>query len=140
MQYTQTKISSKINQFSPHPVLLLVALVEGVLGLASDHIHFGAHGVRIAGIAGVFPLPPWLAVGGWLVLDQTVLDQTVSRRLENVQRESLDAALEKATLLFAVFGKTGLLLEKQSLKTQMICDRNLHILHIFGNTLCCFVE
>ena len=102
--------------------------------------NLGAHGVRIAGIAGIFPLPPWLAVGGWLVLDQTVLDQTVSRRLKNVKRESLDAALEKATLLFAVFGKTGLLLEKQSLKTQMICYRNLHILYTFGNTLCCFVD
>ena len=79
--------------------------------------NLGAHGVRIAGIAGILPLPPWLAVGGWLVLDQTVLDQTVSRRLKNVKRESLDAALEKATLLFAVFGKTGLLLEKQSFKT-----------------------
>ena len=121
-------------------MLLLVALVEGVKGVAIDNVHLSAHGVRIAGKAGVFPLPPWLAVGGWLVLDQAILDQTVPRRLKNVQRPSLDAALEKATLLFAVFGKTGLLLEKQSLKTQIICDRNLHILHTFGNTLCCFVD
>ena len=98
-------------RFSTHPVLLLVALVEGVLGVASEHVSLGAHGVRIAGKAGIFPPPPWLAVGGWLVLDQTVLDQTVSRRLENVQRESLDAALEKATFLFTVFGKLGLFLE-----------------------------
>ena len=118
-------------------MLLLVALVEGVLGVASVHLHLGAHGIRVASQAGIFPLQPWFAVGGWLVLDQTVLDQTVSRCLENVQRKSLDAALEKATLLFAVFGKTGLLLEKQSLKTQTICDMNLHILHTFGNTLCC---
>ena len=86
MQYTQTKISSKINQFSPHPVLLLVALVESVLGVASVHIHLGAHGVRVASQAGIFPLQPWFAVGGWLVLDQTVLDQTVPRLLKNVQR------------------------------------------------------
>ena len=112
-------------------MLLLVALVEGVLGVASVHIHLGAHGVRVASQAGIFPLQPWLAVGGWLVLDQTVLDQSIPRRLENVQHERLDAALEKATLLFAVFGKTGLLLEKQSLKTQIICDRNLHILNTF---------
>ena len=121
-------------------MLLLVALVEGVLGLASEDVQLGAHGVRVAGRAGVFPLPPRLAPGGRLVLDQTFLDQTVSRRLKDVQCERLDAALEKATLLFAVFGKTGLLLEKQSLKTQIICDRNLHILHTFGNTLCCFVD
>ena len=122
-------------------MLLLVALVEGVNGAAiAGPVRLSAHGVRIAGKAGVFPLPPWLAVGGWLVLDQVIRDQTVPRRLKNVQRESLDAALEKATLLFAVFGKTGLLLEKQSLKTQIICDRNLHILHTFGNTLCCFVD
>ena len=121
-------------------MLLLVALVEGVLGVASEHVYLGAHGVRIAGKAGIFPPPPWLAVGGWLILDQTVLDQSIPRHLKNVQRERLDAALEKATLLFAVFGKTGLLLEKQSLKTQIICDRNLHILHTFGNTLCCFVD
>ena len=111
-----------------------------MLGLASNDVYLGAHGVRVADQAGVFPLPPRLAPGGRLVLDQTVLDQTVPRRLKDVQRESLDAALEKATPLFAIFGKTVLLLEKQSLKTQMICDRNLHILHIFGNTLCCFVE
>ena len=121
-------------------MLLLVALVEGVNGAAIEPVRLSAHGVRIAGKAGVFPLPPWLAVGGWLVLDQAILDQTVPGRLKNVQRESLDAALEKATPLFAIFGKTVLLLEKQSLKTQIICDRNLHILRTFGNTLYCFVD
>ena len=121
-------------------MLLLVALIEGVLGLAGEDVHLGAHGVRVAGQAGVFPLPARLAPGGRLGLDQTFLDQTVSRRLKDVQRESLDATLEKSTFLCTFFGKTGLLLEKQSLKTQIICDRNLHILHTFGNTLFCFVE
>ena len=95
-------------------MFLLVALDEGVLRLASEDVHLGAHGVRVAGQTWVFPLPSRLAPGGWFVLDQTLFYQTVSRRLKDVQGVSLDAALEKATLLFAVFGKTGLLLKKQN--------------------------
>ena len=53
---------------------------------------------------------------GWLVLYQPLLYQTFSRRLKDVQGKRLDAALEKATLLFTVFGETGLLLEKQNLE------------------------
>ena len=112
-------------------MLHLVALVEGVLCLASEDVHLGAHGIRVAGQAGVLPLPSRLAQGGRLGFDQPLLDQTVSRCLKDVQRECLDAALEKATSLFTVFGKTGLLLEKQSLKPQIIRDRNLRILHTF---------
>ena len=92
-------------------MLLLVARDEGVLGLASEDIHLGAHGVCVAGQTRVFPLPSWLAPGGWFVLDQTLFYQTVSRRLKDVQGESLDAALKKATLLFTVLGKFRLLLE-----------------------------
>ena len=121
-------------------MLLLVALVEGVLGLASEDVHLGANGVCVAGEAGVFPLPPRLAHGGRLCLDQPFLDQTVSRCLKDVQHVRLDAALEKTTFLYTVFGKAGLLLNKQSFKPQNICDRNLRILHTFGNTLCCSVE
>ena len=41
---------------SPYPVLLLVALVECVLGMASEAVHLGANGVRVAGEAWVlFP-------------------------------------------------------------------------------------
>jgi len=94
----------------PDPVLLLVALEEGVLGLSSEDVHLGAHGVRVAGQTRVFPLPSWLAPGGWFVLYQTFFDQTVSRRLKDVQGESLDAALKKTTFLFTVFGKFRLLI------------------------------
>ena len=86
------------------------------------------------------PPPPRLAHRGRLGLDQPILDQTVSRCLKDVQHVRLDAALEKTTFLYTVFGKAGLLLNKQSFKPQNICDRNLRILHTFGNTLCCFVE
>ena len=95
-------------------MLLLVALDEGVIRLASEDVHLGAHGVCHASETWVSPLISWLAPGGWFVLDQTLFYQTVSRRLKDVQGVSLDAALEKATLLFTVFGKTGLLLKKQN--------------------------
>ena len=74
--------------------------------------------------------------GGRRVLDQSFFYQIVSRRLKYVQRDSLDAALEKATFLFTVISKLGLFLEEESLnKPQILCDRNLRILHTFGNTL-----
>ena len=66
----------------------------------------------VAGQAGVIQIQARLTEGGRLVLDQSVLYQIVSRTLKDVQRQSLDAALEKATLLFTVFGKLGLLLQK----------------------------
>ena len=95
-------------------MFLLVALDEGVLRLASEDVNLGTHGVCHASVTWVFPLKSWLAPGGWFVLDQTLFYQTISRRLKDVQGEPLDAALKKATLLFAVFGKTGLLLKKQN--------------------------
>ena len=110
-------------------MLILVALVEGVLWLPADDVQHSAHCVCAADHARVFPLPARLTPGSRLVLYQTFLNQTVSRRFKDVQRESLDAAFEKATLLFALFGKTGLLLKKQILKPQIICDRNLRISH-----------
>ena len=107
------------SQYQPpfhHPVLRLVALHEGVLGLPSEDVHLCTHGVGVAGETRVFPLPAWFAIRGWLVLYQPFLNQTFSRRLKDVQGETLDAALKKSTLLFTVFGKTRLLLEKQKLK------------------------
>ena len=95
-------------------MFFLVALDEGVLRLASEDVNLGAHSVCHASVTWVFPLQSRLAPGGWFVLDQTLFYQTVSRRLKDVQGVSLDAALEKATLLFTVFGKTGLLLKKQN--------------------------
>ena len=99
-----------------HPVLRLVALHEGLLGLPSEDVHLCTHGVSMAGQTRVFPLPARFTIRGWLVLYQPLLNQTFSRRLKDVQGKSLDAALEKSTLLFTVSGKTGLLLEKQNLK------------------------
>ena len=95
---------------SHHPLLLLVALHESVLDLASLSVHLGAHGIRHAIQAGVFPLPSRLAPGGRLVFYQPFFDQRVPRRLIDVQGKRLDAALEKATSLSTVFSKTGLLL------------------------------
>ena len=46
---------------SHHPVLLLVDLYEGVLGLVSLAVHLCAHGVRIASHARVVPLQARLA-------------------------------------------------------------------------------
>ena len=92
----------------------------------------------VADHAGVFLLLAQLTVtpGGWLVLDQSVLYQIVSRLLKDVQSKTSVAALEKATFLFTVFGKLGLFLKEQSLnKLKILCDRNLRILHTFGNTL-----
>ena len=60
----------------------------------------------------VFPIQALRTHGGWLVLDQSLLYQSVSGRLKDVQPESLDAALEIATFLFTVFGKLGLFLQK----------------------------
>ena len=62
---------------SHHPLLLLVALHESVLDLASLSVHLGAHGIRHANQAGVFPLPSRLAPGGWLVFYQPFFDQPV---------------------------------------------------------------
>ena len=95
---------------SHHPLLLLVALHESVLDLASLSVHLGAHGIRHAIQAGVFPLPSRLAPRGWFVFYQPFFDQRVPRRLIDVQGKRLDAALEKATSLSTVFSKTGLLL------------------------------
>ena len=66
----------------------------------------------VAGHAGIFPIRARFTQGGRLVLDQSLLYQTVSRLLKGVQRDILDTAFEKATLLFTVFRKLGLLLEK----------------------------
>ena len=96
---------------SHHPLLLLVALHESVLDLASLSVHLGAHGIRHANQAGVFPLPSRLAPGGWLVFYQPFLYQLVPRIFKDVQAIMHDATLEKATLLFTVFCKTGLLLK-----------------------------
>ena len=75
-------------------------------------------------------------IGGLLVLDQSLLYQIVSRFLKDVQCKSCVATLEKATFLFTVISKLGLFLEEESLnKPQILCDRNLRILHTFGNTL-----
>ena len=63
---------------SLHPVLLLVVFYEGVLLLSSFDVHLGAHGVRIASHAGIFPVPAGLAQVGWLVFYQPFLYQPVS--------------------------------------------------------------
>ena len=77
----------------------------------------------VAGQAWVCLLTARLTQGGRRVLDQSLLYKIVSGRLKGVQRHSLDAALEKATLLFTVLGKLGLFLEEQSLnKPQILCD------------------
>ena len=92
----------------------------------------------VADLAGVFLLSACLTVthGSWRVLDQPLLYQIVSRLLKDVQRKTSVAALEKATFLFTVISKLGLFLEEESLnKPQILCDRNLRILHTFGNTL-----
>ena len=95
-------------------MLLLVFCYEGVPGLASCYVPFGAHGVRSARPAGVFLLGAslcvWKAPGGWFIFYQSFFYQTVPRRLIDVQGKRLDAALEKATSLSTVFSKTGLLL------------------------------
>ena len=97
-------------------MLVLVSIIEDVLRLASEGVQHSAHCVRMASHAWIFPVKTRLTPGGRLVLDQPFLDQTVSRRLKDVQCGRLDAAFEKATLLFAVFGKFGLLLKKQNIK------------------------
>ena len=68
----------KVNTPSRHPVLLLVGLYEGVLGLSSLEVHLGAHSVHIASHAGVFPAQARLAKVGWLVFYQPFLYQPVS--------------------------------------------------------------
>ena len=96
---------------SHHHVLLLVFLYEGVPDLASFDILLGAHGVRLASQTWVFPVQARLAQGGWLVFYQPFLYQLVPRIFKDVQAIMHDATLEKATLLFTVFCKTGLLLK-----------------------------
>ena len=101
---------------SHHPLLLLVALHESVLDLASLSVHLGAHGIRQANQAGVFPLPSRLAPRGWFVFYQPFFDQPVPRRLIDVQGKRSDAILEEAALLSTRFGESGLLLENCILK------------------------
>ena len=103
--------NNEVKAPSHYPVLLLVAPHESLLDLASFGVHLGAHCIRMANHAGVFLLPAGLAPGGWLVFYQSVLYQTVPRRLKDVQGVKLDATLENATSLSTVIGKTGLLLE-----------------------------
>ena len=110
-------------------MLVLVSIIEDVLRLASEGVQHSAHCVCMAGHAWVFPVKTRLTPGGRLVLDQTFLDQSVSRSLKDVQCERFDAAFEKATLLFTFFGKTGLLLKEEIIKPQTIFDRHLRILH-----------
>ena len=96
-------------------MLLLIFCYEGVPGLVSCYVPFGAHGVRSARPAGVFLLGAslcvWKAPGGWFIFYQSFFYQTVPRRLKDVQEKGCDATFEKATLLFTRFGETGLLLE-----------------------------
>ena len=92
-------------------MLLLVAIYEGVLDLASEDVHLGAHGVRIAGKAGVNSCQISLAPGGWFVFYQPFLYQPIPRILKDVQCNTTDAALEKSAPLPTFVGKTGLLLE-----------------------------
>ena len=92
-------------------MLLLVAPYESVLGLATFNVLLGAHCIRHANHAGVFPVQARLAPGGWLVFYQPFFYQTVPRSLKDVQGPILDATLEKSTSLSTIFGKTGLLLE-----------------------------
>ena len=66
----------------------------------------------VAGKAVVFSIQALRTHGGWLVLDQSLLYQSVSRILKDVQPVILDAALEKAIILFTVFGKLGPFLQK----------------------------
>ena len=110
-------------------MLLLVAIYEGVLDLASEDVHLGAHGVRIASKAGVLPHQRRLAPGGWFVFYQLVFYyQSVPRFLKRVQAKRLDATLENSKLLPTVFGKTGLFLEIEILYVRC-CVMNLRRVH-----------
>ena len=91
-------------------MLLLVFLYEGVPELARFDVHFCAHRVRSANIAGV-PCFPLAAPGCWLVFYQSFFYQTVPIVLISRKVKKLDAALKKATLLSTGFRKLGLLLE-----------------------------
>ena len=113
---------------SHYHMLLLVAIYEGVLDLASEDVHLGAHGVRIAGKAGVNSCQISLAPGGWFVFYQPRRYQSVPRLLKRVQAKSLDATLENSKLLPTVFGKTGLLLEIEILYVRC-CVMNLRRVH-----------
>ena len=96
---------------SHHPLLLLVAPYESVVGLLSFTVHLGTHGICHANQTGVFLPPARIAPGGWLAFNQPFLYQIVPRLLKDVQGKILDATLEKATSLSTVFSKSGLFLE-----------------------------
>ena len=83
---------------SHHPLLLLVALHESVLDLASLSVHLGAHGIRHAIQAGVFPLPSRLAPRGWFVFYQPFFYQHIPSPFKNREVPIPDATFEKATL------------------------------------------
>ena len=102
--------NNKAKIASHHHVLLLVFLYEGVPDLASFVVHLGAHGVRSASQTWVFPAKANLAPGGWFVFNQPLLDQIIPICFIDVQAKSRDATFEKATPLFTVFGKAGMLL------------------------------
>ena len=109
-------------------MLLLVAIYEGVLDLASEDVHLGAHGVRIASKAGVNSCQISLAPGGWFVFYQPRCYQKVPRILKHVQAKRLDATLENSKLLSTVFGETGLFLEIKILNYRC-CVMNLRRVH-----------
>ena len=110
---------------SHHPLLLLVAPYESVVGLLSFTVHLGTHGIWRATETGVFLPQARLAPGGSLAFNQPFLYQIVPRLLKDVQGKILDATLEKATSLSTVSGKTGLLLENWIPKLKNILSWNL---------------
>ena len=102
--------NNKAKMASHHHVLLLVFLYEGVPDLSSFVVHLGAHGVRSASQTWVFPAKANLAPGGWFVFYQPFLYQIIPICFIDVQAKRRDATFEKATPLFTVFGKAGMLL------------------------------
>ena len=102
--------NNKAKIASHHHVFLLVFLFEGVPDLSSFVVHLGAHGVRSASQTWVFPAKANLAPGGWFVFYQPFLYQIIPICFIDVQAKRRDATFEKATLLFTVFGKAGMLL------------------------------
>ena len=90
-----------------YPLMFLVALQETVRSYRWMAIMivliFCAHGISAAGRAGI--VRSRLAIRGYFVFNQTLLDQFVSRCFKDIQIMHLNATLEKALILSAVLGK-----------------------------------
>ena len=92
-------------------------MIEVILWIIYSLSSFGNFNGKMAKIhflasqTWVFLVQAGHAQGGWLVFYQPFLYQLVPRIFKDVQAIMHDATLEKATLLFTVFCKTGLLLK-----------------------------